>query len=51
VGLSCEGFEDELSVNRGNHKLKRLACSMNYGNKGGHSLRVIGKGKGSNCSL
>jgi hypothetical protein len=39
------------SADRGNCELKRLACSVNYDIKGGHSNRVKGKGMGVNCSL
>ena len=38
-------------ADRGYHELKRFTCSMNYGSKGGHSHRAIGKGRSSNCGL
>lgn len=74
VGLSCEGFEDEVKAlftaieasrhqngladspssisklgNRGQRELKRLACSINYDLKRGHSSRGKGKGRGPAC--
>jgi hypothetical protein len=37
------------STNRGHHELKRLARSINYDLKGGHSSRGKGKGRDPTC--
>jgi hypothetical protein len=41
----------EKTCSRGKRELKRFMSSMNYDVKGGHSHRVIGKGRGGKYSL
>jgi hypothetical protein len=48
-GLTSSSSLVSKSVNRGNRELKRLAFSINYDLKGGHSSRGEGKGRGTIC--